>query len=419
MKFIKNCSERSANLERRRFLDMIGRTGVSTALLKASPFAAGVFASRFAQAAGNDKHAIFMYLPNGAPNGLWMPKSATEMNISTRAFAEERVSKGSHQGKLASEFCEFREVNMGSGGHGNTHKSMGTYSDNSDTLDTVLAEENFPTSIYKVLRAGVQVGGGPSFCKEAGQQATHPKLSATEFYKTIFTGTPPTANQDDSYKRVMEINRKALDAIQKKLGVDEYERFDTHLASLNEIERALDAQNQPQDVSDECKTPTIADSASGHIVDDGKAISDIVVAALKCGLTNVATIMVSDDQAGWLAGDRGPAFGLRDSGLNHHNYSHSGNDTNTANMVSLITEIPAYLVRRLAEENGPDGTSLIDSTVFVQVTDMGDGDHGLADAPFIAASNMSGFGYSTGGGNHQTFMGDLPSRMGLAGSLRT
>ena len=418
MKFVKNSKERAQNSERRRFLDMITRAGVSTALLKASPFAAGIFASRHAMAQDTNKRAVFMYLPNGAPNGHWMPSSASNMNTATRPYGEASITKGTHQGKTAANFCEFREVNMGKGGHGNTHNSMAAYADHtSNTLDTTIANENFPTSIYKIIRAGVQVGGGPSFCKEAGQQATHPKSKPQDFYKTIFSGTPPSANTDDSYKRVMEMNRLALNNLQRKLGVDEYQRFETHLDSLNEIERSLDAANQPMELGEECKTPSIFDPSSAHIIDEGKAIGDILVAALKCGLTNVATVMISDDQAGWLAGERGLPYGLTNMGLNHHNYSHSGNDTNTANMVALLSEIPAYFIKRLAEETGPDGSSLIDTTVFVQVTDMGDPNHGLAKAPFIAASNMSGFGYRTGGGSHVDFMGGLPARMGLAGDL--
>jgi hypothetical protein len=418
MKFVKNSKPRAHNRERRRFLDMLSRAGVSSALLKASPLAAGIFASRYAMAQNTNKRVIFMYLPNGAPNGLWLPTSPTAMNVSTRPFGQATIDKGVYQGQLASDFCEFREVDMGNGGHGNTHNSMGAYAgNNDDTLDSTLATENFPTSIYKIIRAGVQVGGGPSFCKEAGQQATHPKSTPAEFYNTIFSGTPPSNNSDDSYKRAIDMNRLALSNLQRKLGVDEYQRFETHLASLDEIERSLAAANQPQDLGEECKTPAIFDASSKHIVDDGKAISDIVVAAVKCGLTNVATIMVSDDQAGWLAGDRGLPYNLTNMNLNHHNYSHSGNDTNTANMVGILTEIPAYLVKRLAEEIGPDGLPLIDTTVFVQVTDMGDGNHGLADAPFIAASNMSGFGYRIAGGTHQDFMGSLPSRMGLLGDL--
>lgn len=407
MKFVKNQKQRAHNRERRRFLDMIARTGVSTALLKASPFALGMFASRFASAQdATNKRTVFMYLPNGAPNGLWMPTGQNNMNLCTRAYAP------------VAQYCEFHEVNMTQGGHGTTHNSMAAYgsANRNDTLDSTLASENFPTAPYKIIRAGVQNTGGPSFCREAGQQATHIRGPAA-LYKAIFSGSPPPNNNDDSYKRVFEMNRYALSNLQKKLGVDEYQRFETHLESLNEIERSIEAANAPREQGEECLSPAISPYESEHIVDEGKAASDIIIAALKCGLTNVATIMLSDDQAGWLAGERGLEYGLTNLGLNHHNYSHSGNDTNTGNMVGLLSEVPAYFIEELAKNDGPDGQPLINTTVFVQVTDMGDGDHGLANAPFIAASAMNGFGYKTSRGAHQSFMAELPSRMGLAGTL--
>lgn len=407
MRYIQNRKERAHNKERRRFLDMISRAGVSTALLKASPLAMGAFASRYATAQETtNKRVVFMYLPNGAPNGLWMPRSASEMNIATRPY------------KSVAQYIEFNELNMRASGHGTTHNSMGCFgsANTSDSLDSTLASENFPTSPYKIIRAGVENAGGPSFCREGGQGATHINGPAA-LYEAIFNGTPPMNNNDDSYKRALQMNRYALQNLQKKLGVEEYRRFESHMDSLDEIERSIEAANMPMDASEECKNPPVSDTSSGHFVDSGKASSDIVIAALKCGLTNVATIMLSDDQAGWKAGERGDPFNLTNYGLNHHNYSHSGNDTNTANMVGILSEIPAYFIEQLVAQTGPDGEPLINSTVFVQVTDMGDGNHGSNDAPFLAASNMAGFGYRTGGGDHQDWLGGLPSRMGLAGDI--
>lgn len=408
MRYIKNNKERSHNRERRRFLDMIARAGVSTSLLKASPFAAGMFASRFASAQANlNKRVVFMYLPNGAPNGMWMPTSQTEMNICTRAYAP------------VAQYCEFHEVDMARSGHGTTHNSMAAYgsANTRDTLDSTLATENFPTAPYRIIRAGVQGNGGPSFCREAGQQAIHTD-GAQRLYQSIFSGSPPPNNNDDSYKRVVQMGRYALDNLKTKLGVEEYRRFETHLSSLDEIERSIEAANSPSDLGEACKTPPVHAYDSGHFIDEGKAASDIVIAALKCGLTNVATVMLSDDQAGWLAGERGLPYNLTNMGLNHHNYAHSGNDTHTANMVGLLSEIPAYFIEQLAKTEGPDGDLLINSTIFVQVTDMGDGMHHPNAAPFLLASGMPGFGFSRGGGgDHQAFMRTLPERMELAGVL--
>lgn len=409
MRYIQNRKERAHNRERRRFLDMISRAGVSTALLKASPLAMGVFASRFATAQeATNKRVVFMYLPNGAPNGMWMPSSMTSMNISTRPYAP------------VAKYIEFNELEMGgNSGHGTTHNSMGAFgsANTNDSLDSTLASENFPTAPYKIIRAGVENAGGPSFCREAGQNATHINGPAA-LYEAIFNGTPPPSNNDDTYKRAMQVNRLALQSLQKKLGVEEYQRFTTHMESIDEIERSITAASMPMDAGEECKSPSVFNDESGHFIDSGKATSDIVIAALKCGLTNVATVMLSDDQAGWKAGSRGDPYGLTNYGLNHHNYSHSGNDTNTANMVALMSEIPAYFIEQLAAQTGPDGEPLINSTVFVQVTDMGDGNHGSSNAPFLAASNMSGFGFKTGGGGgHQNWLAGLPARMGLAGDI--
>lgn len=407
-RYIKNGKTRAHNQQRRQFLDMIAKTGVSSALLKASPFAAGIFASRQAMAEDVNKRVVFMYLPNGAPNALWMPNAIDDMNIATRPYAP------------VAQYCEFNEVDMRIGGHGNTYNTMACYNgaqDLDNTLDVTLARENFPTSIRKTIRAGIQIGAAPSYCKEAGQYAPHSKMTPAELYQDIFSGEAPVSVNDETYKSAFEINRMALDSLKKKLGVDEYQRFSIHLESLNSIEREIAAANEPKDTGEECISPAISDSSSGHIVDEGKAISDIVVAALKCGITNVATLMVSDDQAGWFAGERGFEYGLTRTDLNHHNYNHSGNDTNTANMVGILSEIPAYFIEQLTQQNGPDGMPLIDSTVFVQVTDMGDGDHGLRKAPFIAASNMSGFGFGTKRGDHLDFMSELPSRMGLRGEV--
>lgn len=409
MRYIQNRKERAHNKERRRFLDMVSRAGVSTALLKACPLAMGIFASRFATAAeATNKRVVFMYLPNGAPNGMWMPSSMSEMKIASRPY------------KSVAQYIEFNELEMGSNsGHGTTHNSMGAFgsANTNDTLDSTLASENFPTSPYRIIRAGVQNAGGPSFTREAGQSATHTNGPAA-LYEAIFNGTPPPSNNDDSYKRALQMNRYALQNLQNKLGVAEYQRFETHMESLDEIERSIAAASMPKDTGEECSNPTAFNYDSGHFVDEGKASSDIVVAALKCGLTNVATIMLSDDQAGWKAGTRGDPYGLTNYGLNHHNYSHSGNDTNTANMVGMLSEIPAYFIEQLTKEIGPDGQPLINTTVFVQVTDMGDGNHGSSNAPFLAASGMSGFGFKTGGsGRHQDWLAGLPARMGLAGDI--
>ena len=61
-------TQKHINQERRKFLDMLGKAGVSTSILKASTIAGGIFASRYAEAQENNRKIIFIYLPDGAPS---------------------------------------------------------------------------------------------------------------------------------------------------------------------------------------------------------------------------------------------------------------------------------------------------------------------------------------------------------------
>ena len=52
------------NTERRKFFDLVGKAGVAAGILRASPLVAGIFANRYAQAAGTmSKRVIFVYTP--------------------------------------------------------------------------------------------------------------------------------------------------------------------------------------------------------------------------------------------------------------------------------------------------------------------------------------------------------------------
>ena len=59
---------RKFNSTRRRFLDMVSKAGVSSALWKASPFVGGAMINRAAQAAGETKR--FIAFSSGAEKAL-------------------------------------------------------------------------------------------------------------------------------------------------------------------------------------------------------------------------------------------------------------------------------------------------------------------------------------------------------------
>lgn len=412
MRFVKNLKQRTANKDRRQFLDMVRKAGVSTALLKASPLVMSAFATRHAQAANGDgKRVVFMYLPDGASNGYWLPESQTSMNVATRPYGEYDVAK----------YCEFHEVTNTYAGHGNTHMCMGINGVGNpvNTLDAQLAQKNFFTSPREMIHASVQTNG-PSFTYYNGSPASYTK-GPTALFNEIFNGAQ-VDNTDTTYVKAFEMNAKAIASIKKKLGAEELARLDTHLETLQKIETSLAPSNTEPDAA--CSSIALFDASSGYIVDEAKAVSDIVIAAFKCGITNVATIMLNDDQAGWepRPSDR-EKLNMRRDTQNYHNFVHSGGGIEAAKCLSVLSEVPAYFIDQLARVTDMNDVPLINSTLFCQGSDMGEGDgHSAGQAPWILASTSSEFGFSgfrrsTSGTNEQ-LLRSIPQRMGLDGALR-
>jgi len=54
---------------RRDFLAMLSKAGVTGALVRAAPLVGGLMATRHAHAQGRMQRVVFVYTPNGAPTG--------------------------------------------------------------------------------------------------------------------------------------------------------------------------------------------------------------------------------------------------------------------------------------------------------------------------------------------------------------
>jgi hypothetical protein len=166
-------------------------------------------------------------------------------------------------------------------------------------------------------------------------------------------------------------------------GKQEQIKLDAHLSALEQVENGLtttagDCQEQmsvfqmnPQE-----------NNAFEFVV---PAQIDLLVAALSCGMTNVATLQISHTVGppvfSWL--------GLTDG---HHSLSHSADSdpVGVANYVKAerwISEQFAYLLKRLKELPEPDSDgSMFDHTAVLWAQEMGDGRmHDCLSVPFVVA----------------------------------
>lgn len=404
--------------DRRNFLEMVGKAGVSAGLLKASALVGGIFANRHALAQDYaNKRVVYCYLNSGARNedGVWMPNSATSMGNVTMPYGP--------QGHGVSQICNFRHVDVMVQGHSNTTQALGEPGYSAPTMDTriaqVLGASTPHTAIYLGFRATTQGG----LCSTIGPCIDTPAAAFSKYFEEA----PPAAQTDDTHLAVFEAHDKALELLKNKLSLEEKERLTTHGDAMIKIKDRITAQlsGEGPDLA-ACAPPQPAPSGGAggsrgiydgyNMQSGGKAQADIIVAALKCGLTRVATLQLGNHQGDW------HGHSTDYSGDAHNSCHSSGPETNDE-MVRYQSDVPAYLLKRLMEETGPDGLKLIETTVFVQVTCMGNGrDHSSGNAPFIVATQMPGFNNTfskMSGGTTMDLNGAIPKGLGIPDTLYT
>ena len=409
--------------DRRRFLDLMSKTGISSGILRAFPAIAGIVASREAFAQGETKRAVFCYINSGAPNGYWLPKSATQMNMVTEPYAG-----------IAS-VCNFREIDAAVVGHARASQALGSRGYGLPTIDAIIAPVLSAITPFTAMFVGSETDGAA--ISSFGQPKTNPHAALNDY----FSGGGDKGDPDYTYLKAFEAQQRAIDEIKAKLSVNERERLAEHTAAIQKLESRITGILEGNGVDPATFAPTLpsADSLmqpaqSGEaskrakMLEHGKANVDILVAGLKAGLTNVATLQLGAEQAMW-----------KTYGVNHyggftgdsHGSVHAGiiKDGVPISYVEnhrYISQVPVYFIEQLMSNNGPDGKPLIDTTVFAQVTCMGKGqDHTTPNAPFIMATRMPGFktGFSAknqsqnNDGSTYDFNETIAKGLGIGGSF--
>jgi hypothetical protein len=316
------------------------------------------------------------------------------------------------------------------GGHGNTHQVLGTGSYDQDwrgdTLDVQIGTLYGQTSPFANVALGVQsnVGNHGLIGRKAGQ-AFPSEDSPAAAYKRLFAGTAGSTSggtdPNAQVKSVLEVNQQALTSLKTKLGSLEKERLDAHSSALSRISARLTTTTQQP--SGACSSVNY--NPSGYPTDGGTANAfrgqaelqaEILVQAMACGLTKVGTLQLANHQATWVG--HNTAFKN-----DHHQSCHAAGKTEQAEMVNYLSGIIAFVIQRLAATADPvNGGKMIDHTLVVQVSDMGDGaDHSAANAPNLIAggAGFTGFKGGTSGTaqNNEAMLGAIPVLLGIEASV--
>ena len=186
-------------------------------------------------------------------------------------------------------------------------------------------------------------------------------------------------------------------SLRRELGRQDQEKLGEYFESIRAIERRIE---RLEGMRDSLATVDLAEPPEAHLPRGEyiRLMGDLMVAALKSGLTRVATFMVGPER--WDTPYR--YEGLFDSPRSHHQMSHNQHKfIDDLERVDLFhMECFRYLVDRLAEATEDDGRSLLDHTVLTYGSGLGDGaTHQYSDLPIITAGGEA-LGFQHGARQH-------------------
>lgn len=211
-------------------------------------------------------------------------------------------------------------------------------------------------------------------------------------FRTLFGTVPGPADEQERVRRrrasVLDTVAKQFPVAKRGLSRADVARLDLHLQQVRDLEARVAGLPGNPSCPPPAAPPMTQFASETAMPEVAKLQLDLLVKALQCDLTRVATVAFSDAKN---------HIGLPFLGVasDVHNISHLPDSD--AERVHLATrdrwmaEQLAYLVKRLAET--PDGSgTLLDSTLVLWGSELGQGNsHSHSNVPLVLAGHGAGF----------------------------
>lgn len=387
---------------RRRFLGALGATAICAPFLRPG----------LARADAPKKRFVFMMTANGfQDDGIAISGSGTSFTLgsSLRPLEAHRAKLlflrgldnaasyegpgGGHQ-KGCGAWLTGRPLNDGdfTGGNGDLLSGWASGISLDQRIAQVIGDETRLPS----LELGVQVRGATNrhrISYSGSDAPLPPESSPHRVYARLFGAV---AGDAETLARVRRRRRSVLDLVRGDLtrlggrvATEDRPALEAHLERIREIERQLDAEASSCDAPD--APATFDPMRETNYQRAGTLQMDLLVAAMACDVTRVATILWS----GGTSGQRFPSLGFGEA---HHPLSHDG-DGVAASQEKLRAidrfhaERFAHLVDRLDSTPDPSGEgTMLDHTVVVWGSELSKGNtHSRRDMPIVMAGGLGGY----------------------------
>lgn len=235
-----------------------------------------------------------------------------------------------------------------------------------------------------------------------------PRLDPQEIFDSFFGTLDPASGPEAAARlarkqSILDFVDRRYDTLAQGLGAADKQKIDQHLTKIRELEQALDNGVVAGDV---CQVPERVDTADYNpttgldSADDGSVVNastdaaipkvgrfmmDMLVMALACEITPVASLQWSDTEAKHTF----PWLGLNQ---HHHFYQHDGGfrPLECEQIMTWYSEQHAYLLQAMDAVDMGGHTLLDESVVFFGTELAQPPTHSKADMPFLLAGAGGG-----------------------------
>jgi len=367
----KDCFDK----ERRDFLGVVKRAGIATGLIQASSMLAGVLLARTAEAQSSVNKHVLVFNGGGCHPSKWFPSGSS------------LPAQSAPLQNYFSQMTMLSNATLSGAGHGVMFHRFNNGSWSDDSFDVNLGRTigaNYPV---KYLNVGTTAESALSREGNNGKPTiTSPQAALDILFAGGGGGSGGSTSGTAPRKSVVDLHYAAISSLKTKLGQFEKEKLDSHFTAIQEIESAIQTNNNNNNT---CST--ISNTSVTGFDATSKLQADIVALALSCNLTASASIAFGTDAHTHYLDKL-----ARESHYSHHNQQ---------NQPTLYTEdivymqgLTKYLLDALSAK------SLLSSTIVTQVSDMGDADqHGNSNVPMLVfGGGISGGRTLSMGGKDQS-----------------
>jgi hypothetical protein len=398
-------------LSRRAVLRGAGGIAVGLPLLEAM----GPVRRAAAASAVPPRRFVVFFTPDGTIRNNWLPTAATGGGFTLSRILQPLAGNQSHLVVI-----DGVDNKAAQNGPGDDHmKGMGTMLTGIELLpgttqggccepaglagglsvDQAIANKLGTSTKLKSLEVGVGSTGSGTVWNYSSYSAANMPLPPDINPTSVFTRLFGSASADAAaVARLQSERRSVLDAVMAgysklapKLGTDDKAKLDAHLANIRDLETRVAAVGTSGGGCARPAAPTVTSyKANDSFPQVGQAQMDLMVMALACDLTRVATIQweksVGDVQFKWV-----------DSTITrgHHDMSHDA-DT-IADTQEKLTKINIWYAQQLnylieAMKKIPEGSgTMLDNTLILWCNELSKGNlHSHDHMPFLLAGHAGG-----------------------------